>query len=366
MIRVTTNGSLHSYKSNLMQSTNLLNNAMTKLMTQRNFNSYAADPAAATRAFKLHSSLNSVNAQLSNNQTIKNKYNTAWSTMDIIINDLSDKLGKVPALKGLNGTNLTNLNSQGQILRNGAEAMIQSMNAKYDDDFLFAGADSQNAPFAIDADGYITYRGVYIDKDLDQIYHDADGNPMLDENGNEMTNQQVLDKWNNEHQYVDIGLGFGLDADGNVLDSTAFDAAISGIEIMGYGVDEDGDPKNLASIMLRLADIFENFNEDAGNDNGWASPQDKEDAYRLLDKFNQAQEAMSQQHSSLYADAKFLNTNETQLKDTFDSLNVERGALEDIDTVDVIMELSWAQMCYNAALQVGTNVIPQSLMDYMK
>ena len=94
--------------------------------------------------------------------------------------------------------------------------------------------------------------------------------------------------------------------------------------------------------------------------------EDKEDAYRLLDKFNQAQEAMSQQHSSLYADAKFLNTNETQLKDTFDSLNVERGALEDIDTVDVIMELSWAQMCYNAALQVGTNVIPQSLMDYMK
>ena len=29
------------------------------------------------------------------------------------------------------------------------------------------------------------------------------------------------------------------------------------------------------------------------------------------------------------------------------------------------MELSWAQTCYNAALQVGANVIPQSLMDYL-
>ena len=30
------------------------------------------------------------------------------------------------------------------------------------------------------------------------------------------------------------------------------------------------------------------------------------------------------------------------------------------------MALSWAQLCYSAALQVGVNVIPQSLMDYMK
>ena len=37
-----------------------------------------------------------------------------------------------------------------------------------------------------------------------------------------------------------------------------------------------------------------------------------------------------------------------------------------IDPADAILELVWAQTCYNAALQVGTNVIPQSLMDYMK
>ena len=30
------------------------------------------------------------------------------------------------------------------------------------------------------------------------------------------------------------------------------------------------------------------------------------------------------------------------------------------------MELSWAQVTYNAALQVGANVIPQSLMDYLQ
>ena len=39
MIRITTNSSLRMYRSNLMKSTNSLNSAMTKLMTQRQFSS---------------------------------------------------------------------------------------------------------------------------------------------------------------------------------------------------------------------------------------------------------------------------------------------------------------------------------------
>ena len=54
------------------------------------------------------------------------------------------------------------------------------------------------------------------------------------------------------------------------------------------------------------------------------------------------------------------------LKSTFDSLNNELVAIEDIDRVDAILQLSYAQTCYNAALQVGANVIPQSLMDYLR
>ena len=41
MIRVTTNSTLHMYQSNLMQSSNQLYSAMEKLMTGRNFDSYA-------------------------------------------------------------------------------------------------------------------------------------------------------------------------------------------------------------------------------------------------------------------------------------------------------------------------------------
>ena len=63
MTRITTNGMLFNYRYNLMTTTNQLNKAMTQVMTQRSFSTYAENPAGATRAFKIHSSLNATRAQ---------------------------------------------------------------------------------------------------------------------------------------------------------------------------------------------------------------------------------------------------------------------------------------------------------------
>ena len=360
-MRITTNAMLYNYQNNLMNNTNLMNNAMNKIMTQRQFNSYATNPAAATRAFKIHSSLNAVQAQYANNQTVTSKFETAWSNIQSILDDLTDEMGKVPALKGLNDTNIENLDSQAQVLRGAAEGIIQSMNAKYDDDYIFAGSDNREPPFAIDDDGFITYRGIQIDnpETLKNDYIGPDGKPVPnpDDPGKNYTNEQMLKQWaEDDPLYVDVGLGFALDDQGKVIDSTAFDASISGIDILGYSVDEDGNPKNIASIMLRLADVFENYDKDT----------DKEKAQKLVDAFNESQKAVIDKHAQLDVKTGFLNTNEMQLDANFAALNEERVGLEMVDPADAITELMWAQTCYSASLQVGVNVIPQSLMDYLK
>lgn len=362
MMRITTNATLFNYRYNLMNNTNLMNNAMTKVMTQRQFNSYATNPAAATRAFKIHSSLNAAQAQYANNQTVTSKFETAWSNIQGILDDLTDEMGKVPALKGLNDTNIENLDSQAQVLRGAAEGIIQSMNAKYDDDYIFAGSDNREPPFAIDDDGFITYRGIQIDnpETLKNDYIGPDGKPVPnpDDPGKNYTNEQMLKQWaEDDPLYVDIGLGFALDDQRKVIESTAFDSAISGIDILGYGVDEETQlPKNIASIMLRLADVFENYDKDT----------DKEKAQKLVDAFNESQKAVIDKHAQLDVKTGFLNTNGMQLDANFAALNEERVSLEMVDPADAITELMWAQTCYSAALQVGTNVIPQSLMDYLK
>ena len=152
MLRVTTNSTIYTYQKNLLKSTNQLYSAMSAMMSGRNFDSYSADPAAATRAFKIHSSLNATNAQYSNNTTVLNKFSTAWDVADDMIDKLVSDLAQAPALKGLSDTNLSTLNTQGDVIYSGAEAIIQSLNGKYDDNYLFNGADTQNPPFALEQD----------------------------------------------------------------------------------------------------------------------------------------------------------------------------------------------------------------------
>ena len=52
MMRITTNTTLYTYQKNLMKSSNQLYSAMNSVITGRNFDTYAADPAAATRPSK--------------------------------------------------------------------------------------------------------------------------------------------------------------------------------------------------------------------------------------------------------------------------------------------------------------------------
>lgn len=379
MLRVTTNSTLYTYQKNLLKSTNQLYSAMNAMTTGRNFDSYSADPAAATRAFQIHSSLNATNAQAANNKTVYNKFSSAWDMADDMINELSADLGKTPLIKGLNQPGWSTLNTQGDVILSGAEAMVQSLNAKYDGNYVFNGADTKNPPFAIETVGdhyYLTYRNVRVDDNPNseyykQDYKDINGNTILGDDGQPISNAEALELFSggSEHQYVDIGIGFEVDKNGNVIDSTAFDAAISGLDFIGgSGLDEDGDPKNIVSIMLRAAEVFKGYDQStaASGENGtWGAAGNYADAERLVNKFSAAQEALSNQHVQLETQAKYLQTNQTQLESTFYSLNTELDSIERIDEVEAILTLVSMQTSYNAAIQAGANVVPQSLMDYL-
>ena len=383
MIRVTTNNTLHMYQSNLMRSTNQLYSAMSKMMTGRNFDSYSANPAGATRAFRIYSSLNATNAQSSNNKTVVNKFSTAYSALDSVIDKIALEMGDVPALGGLDNTHLSNLNSYGQIIDEGAEAIVQMLNGKYSNDYLFNGNETSEAPFAIVTDqtgkDVLTFRGWRVDvPNNGDTYLDLGGNPvqMTDTSvtppvTRDMTNADVyakLQEMSGEAQWVDIGLGFEVDpATGSVVDNTAFNAALSGLDIMEFGADEDGDPKNIVSLMLQIADVFNGYqHSEDGGEGAWSDAGDYSDAVRLVDKFQEAHSRLIDQQSALSAQVTYLNSNQTRLTQTFDNLDVERGSIEDIDQVDAIMEMVWAQTTHNAAHQVGANVIPQSLLDYLQ
>lgn len=345
MIRITTNGTLYSYKSQLMNSTNKLNDAYNTVLTGRKFNSYDADPAAATQAFRLRSSLATADKQSTNNDTVIKKFSTAWDIIGDVYNDLTIEMGKVPALEGSNDTNLSVLPELGKVLKSGAAAIVQDMNAKYGDNFIFGGAETLKVPFELSEDGVLTYRGQNVDKMI----------KSSDDPNVKNTYENIDDSL-----YVDIGLGF-QEANGELISSSAYDAALNGLDFLGYGEDAAGNPNNIVSIMWQMGEIFEGYDIDT---NTWTNGS-REKAQELMAKLEDAADNLNEQHTKLDADTSYLYTNLDRLTTTKDNLNEQIVNVEDVDKAQAIMDLVWAQQAYNAALKIGTNIIPQSLLDYM-
>lgn len=166
-MRITTNGVFRGYRSDLQNSYSKLNKSMTRVTTQRNFGAYAEDVSAASRAFQLRRSHWRADTQVNNSNYVVSKFETAWSAVDYIVDGegAEDNLnGIVESLRGLNSPTGSARVTLGESIMAKAESIVRLLNTQYGDQFIFAGADGRNVPFAWgkndDGSVYLTYRGI--------------------------------------------------------------------------------------------------------------------------------------------------------------------------------------------------------------
>ena len=129
-----------------------MNQTMNKVITQRNFSSFAEDPAAASRCFQLRRSYLRTNTQLTLTNSVYNKYQQAWSSLDGVSADIARAQTEHSTvfeniLRSQNDPDGSARNALGQDLVAKAESIIQTMNGRFGDNFIFAGADTLNVPF---------------------------------------------------------------------------------------------------------------------------------------------------------------------------------------------------------------------------
>lgn len=424
--RITTNMMMNTYRYNLMNSTNTLSDSIDKVQTKRNFNSYAEDPAAASQAFRLRRQWCQTSSQLDNTDATYSKFHTAWTNLAGIITDLSDANGRVSAIRGNSDTSGESRKALAQVLRETADSVVQSMNQKVGEQFIFAGNDGLNVPFTWNDDHTkLYYRGVnvnaggvqkpdvatnppptwttsaevpgtYLPEDMPSSSTNTDEQAWIDYY-KDQADVKKLEAMNKEELPLDMGMGLKevqlADGSYKLINGSAFDSALRGISFLNYGVDEKtGDPNSLPLVMRELADVFETWGEngqrylpEAYRDKSYKeiqailedkdSPEAKEiieyhdamqaKAYRLMDKLNAAQEHTTEKYVELDAKSSFLQSNSSRLSTEVTNLNEQVLNVEQINLADAITQLSWDHMCYNAALKIGTQLLSQSLIDYM-
>lgn len=351
MIRTTTSGVLKGYRMNLQQSAYRMNRARERVETEREFNSFAEDPTAAARTFQLRRSYLRNATQYEMNEDIRHKYDVAYKSLDTVqqsVDTVSGNSTFYHILVSENDPDASARNALGQSMKALADDIVHAMNGRYGENYVFSGADGLNVPFEWqeNADGSRTL--LYRTKNVNA----AAGDPDL----------ESLDYLSQEKKFADIGLGFKEEADGTLIESSAKNIALHGINFLGYGQDGDGDPKNIAVMIDRMSVILRNCDPDDGH---FATESDETEFRRLAQKFEDAASTLKQKRVEQSTEATFLENNSTQLKTNADSLQEQFFALEKVDPAFAISDFGYAKYCYDTALKVGNSILAQSLMDYI-
>lgn len=334
-MRITTNAILRNYKSNLSASMTNLDTARTKVMTGRKFATASQDPASALRAATLQK-------RYMRNLDYLNTVKDAQSFQDgqedaaMQIGTLAKTLSKQYGLEALNGTNqsLETRTTYAEAWRGAQENMLLSLNASYEGKYVFAGSDASEPPFAL-SEGKLTYRGV-------------------DVNSDDPADLKILEELSKETVYVDLGFGLTKDAGGKIDPSSAFNTSLPGISLVGFGKDENNNPKNMLVLAGEIADCLEQPDFD------------KEKYAELVSAFTKGRDNVLEQVTMLGTKTEFLTTTRERLEASELSLSTQYDSVVNVDMAEAITQFSWAQYAYNSALKVGTNILTPSFIDFMK
>lgn len=336
-MRITTNAILRNYRSNLGSSMANLDTMRNRVMTGRQFNAAAENPANALRAATLERKYVRNQDYLATVQDVQSMQD-AQEDASMQISDLAKTLAKQYGLEALNGTNgsLQIRKTYADAWRGAQESMILSLNSTYEGNYVFAGGDGKNAPFKLvtndDGSQVLTYRGVDV----------SAGDP---DTLNELAKEQV---------FVDLGFGLSIDGTNTIDPSSAFNTSLPGINVIGYGKDADGNDKNMILLAGQIADLLEEENFDSAKYS------------ELLSAFESGRNNVLEQVTTLGTKTEFLTTTKERLETNEISLATQIDNVVNVDMAGAIMDFSWAQYAYNAALKVGTNILTPSFIDFMK
>ena len=342
-MRITTHSIMIGYNRELTGALDRWNKAQNRVLTQRNFNTISEDPAAANRSFKLRKQYreNAMNLEMTEQtQALMDQVcSSAMQISSIMANDINPDI-----LEALNGTNsdISSRKTYAEALKGMQKSIVLAANTQVGGRFLFSGEDTHNVPFELTNEG-LKYRGQLVSVEQ----YEADGTTLTED-------YKKLQTLSEESLFVDLGFGLKETDDDQLIETSAFNTATPGINLLGYGVDENGLPNNVVDLLGQMASELE-------------SPDFDEDKFgAMVNKFRDCLDNVTDFESNLGTKQQFLEGTVTRLEQHNDTLNTRIVDLEQVDMAEAISSYTWQGYAYNAALKVGTDIVSQSLLDFMR
>lgn len=316
------------YIRNLNKSANEMNYLNERVYSGRKFFKGSEDPVAAIKAYKLRREYRATEIYDTNIRDVESFLATAETNLMEISNNLETVYTSY--LNGITGTKgedereiiakqLTNL--QGSILT--------SLNAKFEDRYVFGGTSKDELPFTV-KDNELYFKGYNL-----KTGEDADGNKV-----------EFADLVN-EAINIDLGLGMTFNERGLNGDSV-FNISMSGIKFIGSGED------NLYNLIENIKNQLTSTEFSI----------DKISPY--IEKFEKQKSQVLVNATDIGSKVNYLDFLKNRNEDNKFELNKKLLEVEHIDPAEAIIDFKMQEYSYNAALSMGNKILQNSFIDFMK
>lgn len=317
------------------------------------FNKLSDNVADGSRAMQLQEERYKSSQQLSNAEDLYSEMKSVDSNMESIHSILQSIQEK--SLEGMSESyGQTKRDVLAAAIGKNKEEILQFVNAQYSGKYLFSGTNNSTQPFTVNEDnGKLQFNGI----DVEQIYRDpTDGKYYYDDPANTPPKTQVP---NSDEIFADIGLGLKISEDVQADPRTAFQVSFSGLTLLGYGepiTGKDG-TQNVPSNAFDLLTQIQNALSPALNKTAM------DDLHRQLVVLT---DKMGMARTDLGTRMNFLDQMQTRLKSDIDNMTELESNLISADPANEAKKMKECEYAWLAVMQLGSKVLPSSLLDFMR
>jgi Flagellin and related hook-associated proteins len=345
-MRITSNMITQKYIKQLSSMESSLNDSTDKVTSGNAMTSFSDNTTASVRAYKIRSTLNQIDSYMSNISHADTYLTDAESALNNVEDIYQYAMSKI-----VQGQNSTMSDEEKSIvatqLRSLQGELLSTLNTNVTGTYLFGGTTVESEPFTIDSTtGKLMYNGYVLD-DLDS---------------SDPADADIIKQLSNDSRNLNLGLNLQFDSSDELVNSSAFAYTIQGINFVGYGtsgatVTINGTSSavsgNLYDLLGQIADSFES------SDYSYAQVD------TLYSQFQSVSGGISQSLTTVGAKQNYLEFMTDRYTTQKSNLEDKQSLIEDVDLPTAIIEYKTNEVAYNAALQMGANVIQNSIFDYM-
>lgn len=347
-MRITHRMTTQKYNRNLNQISYQLDKAATQAYTGNRISKSSEDTASAVRAFKLRENRSKLADYQGNIGHAYDYLANVESTLTHVHKAVENALiENIEAALNSPNSNTQDRNIYAANIKQIQEQLLQTLNNNSSGSYIMGGANTTTRPFGVDADGNLTYQGRTL-KDLDPATNPADA--------------QFITDMKEKGLSVDIGLG--LSFGGGALDpNSVFTYSVSGLELMTLGTTQITIDGTSSSVPANIYDLLtEVVNELQKPDQDYAQP--RLDA--LFGQLKNESKTLFNSITNIGAKTSYLDFMKDRYSGQDIMLEDRLSQIEDIDFELAAINYETQRLAYNAALKLGSSVIPPSIFDYMR